>query len=58
VCVCVCVSLSFWSGTVGPHLFYIDIVVVDLLEGHSDVFCRGIARQMPDNGVNRFPPFA
>jgi hypothetical protein len=40
---------SFWS-----HLFYTDDVVVYLLEGHNDVLWRNIARQMPDNGFNRF----
>jgi hypothetical protein len=45
---------SFWSWTLGGHLFYTDDVEVCLLEGHSGVLCRSIARQMPDNGVNRF----
>jgi hypothetical protein len=25
-----------------------------ILEGHSDVLCRNIARQISDNGLNRF----
>jgi hypothetical protein len=45
---------SFWSETFGSYLFYTDDVVVYLLEGHSDVLCRSIAMQMPDNGFNQF----
>jgi hypothetical protein len=47
---------SFWSGTLAVICFvvYIDDTVVYLAEGRSDVFCRIIASQMPDNGFNRF----
>jgi hypothetical protein len=44
---------SFWIGTFGSHLFYTDVVVY-LLEEHTDILCRNIARQMPDNGFSRF----
>jgi hypothetical protein len=44
----------FKSGTFGSHLFYTDYVVVYFLEGHSDIICKCIARQMPDNGFNQF----
>jgi hypothetical protein len=49
----VCDSSS-WSGTFGSHLLYFDGDVVTLLEGHSDVLCRNIPRQISDNGINRF----
>jgi hypothetical protein len=29
-------------------------VIVYLLEGHSDVLCRSIVRQMPGNGFKKF----
>jgi hypothetical protein len=45
---------SFWSGTFGNHLFYTDDIVVYLLDGHTYVLCRSIARHVPDNGFNQF----
>jgi hypothetical protein len=46
-------DFSFWSGTFSSRLFYADGVVAYLLEGHSDVLCRNIARQMPGNGFDK-----
>jgi hypothetical protein len=49
-----CCDPSFWSETDGSYLLYTDDFVVYLLEGHSEVLCRSISREMPDNGFTRF----
>jgi hypothetical protein len=50
----VCVTPLLLEWTFVSHLFYADDVVVYLPEGHRCVFCRIIARQMPDSSSNRF----
>lgn len=41
---------SFWIRSFSGHLFCTD----DVLAQPSDALCMNIARQMPDNGFNRF----